>query len=453
MNWMSGSMSEDWAEFCARELGVSIVRLELHPNIYRGGHFGDPVVWVEDIETNMEQMHIGNSRIMISGTAARNLYENRIDDLKIMLSIWTPPHWMKEAAEIYRPDPWNKYSGGGFIPYTDTAREQLARYVAAGIRTLSSGFEIPIYALSPQNELDWWHPFGYTESCKKYYSGDPEGPGHNTYIEETKWIRSELDRNGLHEVKIIGPEHGTIGGSSYGGIWGTWGQMKYVEDIYNDPEMFEILDIWCHHDYGIDDVRYYNRIALEGHSGHPSFRGYSESSKPIWMTEGLVGVNTWVGAMYLADKIQGSLIAGEVSAYIPWALGATDTDDRHAVSVFSGGLDTYYRIPTYAFKHFARYIRPGAVRLQCNQDDPQGVSVSAFSHFEQQTLTIVVVNRGEETDLTLLVPLEPSVSPFQVYASEENSYWKKTSVAVEDSRVSISLAANSIVTLYGSGIH
>ena len=52
----------------------------------------------------MAQMTITAGAIDISGTAAKNLYDNRIDDMKIVLSIWSPPHWMKIGAEhCYHP--------------------------------------------------------------------------------------------------------------------------------------------------------------------------------------------------------------------------------------------------------------------------------------------------------------------------------------------------------------
>jgi len=33
MNWHDQAKSEDWARFCAQELGISIVRCEIHPDI------------------------------------------------------------------------------------------------------------------------------------------------------------------------------------------------------------------------------------------------------------------------------------------------------------------------------------------------------------------------------------------------------------------------------------
>ncbi|MGE5558496.1 MAG: hypothetical protein ACM3WV_07770, partial [Bacillota bacterium] len=82
------------------------------------------------------------------------------------------------------------------------------------------------------------------------------------------------------------------------------------------------------------------------------------------------------------------------TGFLPWSLGVTSITDNLAVTVFSGGINTYYRIPTYAFKHFSRYIRPGAVRLNCTPDNPNGISVSAFRHTGNNTLTIVLVNKG-----------------------------------------------------------
>jgi O-glycosyl hydrolase len=227
--------------------------------------------------------------------------------------------------------------------------------------------------------------------------------------------------------------------------------MKYVVDIYNDSAMLADLDIWCHHDYGIDDVRYYNDKVWSGNTSDPVFTGYSASGKPVWMTEGEAGNNDWNGAMYLADKIQGSVNAGHVSGYIPWALGDTSTGSVYAVTVFSGGISTYYRIPTYAFKHFSRYIRPGAVRLACTGDNPAAISVSAYRHTGNNTQTIVMVNKGGADTANITIPASPAITSFTVFKSTNGSYWQQSSASVSNNVVSVSVPASSIVTLYGVG--
>src|SRR5688572_927115 len=85
MNWMTQNKDPAWAQFCARDLGVSMLRLDLHPDIYTGGNWGSPVTWTSDINTNMNMMTLSAGTVDIAGVAARNLYNNRLDEMKIMM--------------------------------------------------------------------------------------------------------------------------------------------------------------------------------------------------------------------------------------------------------------------------------------------------------------------------------------------------------------------------------
>ena len=452
MMWISENKDEDWARYCAQEIGVSIVRCDLHPEII--GKFDNEQHFVDDITTNMGFMNSSASEIDIGFTAAKNFHENRLDEMKIMVSVWTQPHWMKVGAEDCRPDEWNRYTMGGTLPHTDEGREQNARYLTAALKLIENDYDITIYGISPQNELDWWHACEtYTESCKKYYSGDEEGPGYCTWIPETKRLREELDTRGLDHVKIIGPEHGTFGP----GEWNAWQQMKYVRDIYNDPEMLDILDVWAVHSYGVpnspDPLGRTNWSWLwDGYNGENpelKWKGYKEFGKPNWQTECEAGDNTWDGgAMVLANRIQDALIAGHASAFIPWAMGTPDPGKYEVTSTTPP-----YSLPkTAAFRHFSRYVRPGAVRLEAGPDDPTGVTVSAFRHKAHGTITIVLINNGSAATADITLPaFTNDIASFDVFTSTPEASWQQTSVSPIDGDISIDVPESGIVTIYGQG--
>jgi hypothetical protein len=298
----------------------------------------------------------------------------------------------------------------------------------------------------------------WTTSSRKYSSQDGDGPGYCTWIPEVKRLHSELETNGLDHVRIMGPEEMTVGHDD--DIWKTWFQMKYVKDIYSDAAMMNILDIWCHHDYSREDPspaagnRTVQGRVWQGHSddNQPALNwdGYSDHPRPVWMTEGETADNTWDGAMEFANYIQDALIAGNVSAYIPWALGADALDDKHAVTVYSGGIETHHRIPTYAFKHFSRYIRPGAVRYAVSPDNPSGITASAYIHASNATLTLVALNNASSSEtLRLSIPGNLTIADFSVFTSKDGSYWKESSATVSGSGVTVTVPGRGIVTLYG----
>lgn len=169
-------------------------------------------------------------------------------------------------------------------------------------------------------------------------------------------------------------------------------------------------------------------------------------------SEGSVGDNTWSATMEFANYMQDALVAGNVSAYIPWALGSNDPDDGHAVTVYSGGNEIYYRLPTYVFKHFSRYNRPGSVRFSVSPDNPAGVTASAYIHDANQTQTVVLINNGSAAEVVnITIPAQPEITTLSAFTSKQGSYWQETSIEVSGATATVEVPPNGIVTLYGAG--
>jgi O-glycosyl hydrolase len=85
----------------------------------------------------------------------------------------------------------------------------------------------------------------------------------------------------------------------------------------------------------------------------------------------------------------------DFNAVTYWALG----DDPHA-NPDDDSYSLYYRVNGhirkgplfYVAKNYYRYIRPGAVRIGCSSNDTARVKAIAFTHEQQQTKTIVLLN-------------------------------------------------------------
>jgi len=393
----------------------------------------------------------------ISFTAAANLAKYKMDEMKIVTSVWTQPHWMKENSQVCN----GNFSHGGWLPWTNEAREQNARYLAAAIKAIQDRYNISIYGISPQNELGMVHSCAsWTTSSQKFSSQEDKGPGYNTWIPETKRLHIELKNEGMGNIKIMGPEEMTIGNED--DIWQTWFQMRHVKDIYRDSKMMDVFDIWCHHDYNRDGAspdpanRKVQDWVWTGHKDQSepalNWDGYADHKRPVCMTEGKTAGNDWDSAMEFGNYMQDAIVAGNVSAYVPWSLGSESTGDEHAITTYSGGINKYYRVPTYVFKHFSRYIRPGAIRLSATPDNPKKVTVSAFKHDTNQTQTIVLINNGSGSSMVnITVPSNPAVKSFLVFTSRSGSYWKKGNAPVVGKVVSVNVPAKGMATLYGKG--
>jgi O-glycosyl hydrolase len=82
-----------------QDLGSSMLRMDLNINALRGSDndIATPVTMVEDINQNIAQFDFHNSRVQPFGDMAKASLTKKLDDFKLIASIWSPPHWMKGA--------------------------------------------------------------------------------------------------------------------------------------------------------------------------------------------------------------------------------------------------------------------------------------------------------------------------------------------------------------------
>lgn len=105
----------------------------------------------------------------------------------------------------------------------------------------------------------------------------------------------------------------------------------------------------------------------------------------------------------------------------------------------------------YAFKQFARWVRPGAIRVEANSNDPN-ILVSAYTHSTNNTFTIVAIN-DSTTDKTVNFDIKSpkSISGLTAYrtSATENSI-DLGKVSVMSSTFTYSLPKKSITTFTGA---
>lgn len=229
-------------------------------------------------------------------------------------------------------------------------------------------------------------------------------------------------------------------------------QMSYIKDMASDGTM-SIMDGFCHHGYahtpGNRDIisRYWNGNTTT--DPMTTWPGLKTHGKPSWQTESADLPVDWSGAMSLARTIQDELVAGNLSGYVNWCYASDGASDTYALLVSTNVRTDKY----FAMKHFSRYIRPGAKRLPCTPDVPGGLSVSAYRHAANGTLTVVMINAGttEQTANVTLPAAPAAVSSFDVYTTRSGSRWVASTAAVSGNTVSVAVPASSFVTLYGQG--
>jgi len=137
-----------------------------------------------DLQSNINLLNFnGNYPQTNWGQFAQQAVGNKIDQMKIIGSIWSPPPWMKTTNN----------QNGGYLIQTPDNLTQFARYVAAYVNGFQQSYGVPMYGVSIQNELRFWQPYPSTV----YSPSD--------YVAALKAVGAEFARDGI-TTKLIGPE-------------------------------------------------------------------------------------------------------------------------------------------------------------------------------------------------------------------------------------------------------
>jgi O-glycosyl hydrolase len=364
----------------------------------------------------------------------------KLDDFQVIGSVWTPPFWMKGVevgsfdgtpqiqfdwdektrtsikrldengeAMLKMPEFHSDNLAGGSLIDTPDNYEQFGRYIAAWTRAWEDRWGVPISAVSIQNEPAfsvWYNSTTYTP---------------DRYVKALKATYAAFLENDM-QTRLFGPEDVGVGVPTDPGLqWRSW---SYINAVLADPIASEAMDFWAVHGYdasgagapdasgimwrqfweGRDDPNY---VDAEGNSKSwkaLTWPGLASTGKPVWMTEGGGQGDFWVrpekggaaGALNLGMSIFHALVDGHVSAYVSWTL--TQGADAVTPDTLMENGDT--DAPKYvALKHYARYIRPGSVRIDASRNFNSGhahVLATAFTHEANDTLTVILLNNEDD---------------------------------------------------------
>ena len=412
----------------------------------------------------------------------------QLGDFKLIGSIWSPPPWVKvSSGNTYSNSsgilptngtPWPFIWGGNFAGgkldtsgkplavFNDgtqdtSALTQFARSMAAYVLGYQRAAGMRFYALSVQNELNF----------EEFYNS-MSYPLSADYIIALKALRAEFDKyDELRDIKLMGPED-LMGGDAYG-MWSyseaLHKNLRYLQNIEADPQAASALAFFNIHGYASNGVSsagaapqqwdwWANGWTTSPAGGIPAnVKGFKAYGKKSWMTETSGEAATWLapanafpsnGGWSIALKMQQALTTGQQSAWVYWQT----TDGNKVAASTLTDKDLLAASPKYvAFKHFARYIRPGAVRVAANVAGATTVSASAYVHDSNKTLTTVLVNSAATAQtVTLKLPAMPTgMNSLQSYTSSDGNLWQSANLNVAAGSITLTLPAYSVATLYG----
>jgi len=378
----------EWIDFILLDLGITMWRNEIYPFV--------PVY--STTATNSQ-----DSNWAVQKHFVKALNDRAVElgiDLRIILTVWSPPgewkynqHTRAYVGPMSPPPPpdgmamreWNRLMPDHYVDFAHWLVSALEMYREIGVE---------VYAISPQNE-----PYFNQSFNSSFY----------TAAEFTQMLNvvAPIIYEYFPNVYVFGAE-AMLGHEHSNAIYG-WNNlnMHFHRRILEGatPEAMRNF-VFAHHGY-YDGVY---AQALEHHAilwaaEREMLNTHGQNSRDghrLWMTETSGYSNEWLednpnrpGSLALAMAIQSALIYGDVSAWVWW----------QGSDIATGPHGAYYELmrpgvnlnKVAASQHFYRYIRPGAVRIDAQLNEPsRNLMASAFVHEELDNTVIVLVNNGED---------------------------------------------------------
>ncbi len=273
-------------------------------------------------------------------------------NVKIMGTPWSPPVWMKTSGHI----------GGGTLKSNvyNTYANYFVKYIQA-----YAAHGIAIDAVTLQNE-PYYEPWTYA-GCR---------------MEPADQIKL---------VKEMGPAFASLGLSTKILVWDhNWDNPDYPLAVLADSTARNYIDGSAFHHYS-GDVSAQTTV----HEAYPD--------KGIYFTEGSDG--TWNDGGFDADLIRnGAFLIDTIRNWARTVIKWNLVLDENNGPKIAGGCDTCYGVVTisqatrqvsprphyYALGHAAKFLRPGAVRIDSQSDAVQSV---AFKNADG-SIVLYTVNAG-----------------------------------------------------------
>lgn len=358
-----------------------------------------------------------------------------------------------------------KYAGNDFIlfatpwtsPYASKGSHVSASNYQAYTDHLNSFAEymknkgMPLYGISIANEPD--------------YCGEWTCWSNDEVYAYTKNYAGQLRKHG---TKVISPES-----FSYSYTWGNATKKALYDGVLSDAEALKNWDILGAHFY-----------ASEASTGDQFFTYQLADDKKVerWMTEHYTesqgSANYWrkvmvtgdqataskkdtVRAMDIAYDIHRALAVGNFSQYTWWYI-------RRSYSLIMESNNASLGVPSsevgkitkrgYIMSQFARFVRPGAIRVDATMKPEANVFASAYKSADGDSTIIVLLNRDYLNSKEITINVSgANIETFHVYTTSEAKNAKyEGEIAVKNGSATIKMESGAtnkdcIVTLVGVG--
>jgi len=346
----------------------------------------------------------------------RSLKENGVEDF--ILTVWSPPAWMKGNLSL-------DYMQAGVQTSCDATDNKLeyhyydefAEMIVAFCNVFKEKVGIELTGVGLQNEPAFHEPYGSAIL----------DPSH--FVQLIKVVGPRLQAEGLN-TKIYMPEQVFSQGSN--------SMAQYIDALQADPIANQLCTTIAVHGYASDGIG----------AGSPDFSQWTTMwnnckegayPKELWMTETYKDYKTFSDAMYTANALFGSLVAGNVSHWTTWSFQEAyfDMKSNQPTSML------------YTTRNFAKYIRPGATRISGTVAGSTSVLGTSFINekADGKSVVSVFINNGT-TPATIKIAGTNLPLQYAVFQTTEALNCEK----IQTIPVSgiVLLPSKSVTTLVGS---
>ena len=352
-----------------------------------------------------------------------------------------------------------KYAGDDFILY---ATPWTSPYAGANQHMSSSNYQkyvdhlnsfndymknqgVPLYAISISNEPDWCGEWACWSADEIYNF--------------TKGYADKMRKNG---VKVISTESFRYDKNLYNKVlndanalknWDILGAHFYASDRRTGDNFFQ---------YSLADQKGVERWMTEHYTE-------SQGSGNYWRTitntgdQANANKRDTVNAMDVAYEMHRGLVIGNFNQYTWWYIRRCyglimEKDFGNKLQVPQNEIGKVSK-RGYVMSQFARFIRPGAVRVGATAKPEANLFASAYRSAGGDSVIVVLVNRDYKNDKSVTVKVQGAdVQTFHVYTTSEAKNAKdEGEVEVKNGEVTIKMESGGsnfkdcIVTLVGVG--
>ncbi len=351
-----------------------------------------------------------------------------------------------------------KYAGDDFILY---ATPWTSQYAGANQHVAASNYQaytdhlnnfakymknqgVPLYAISISNEPDWCNEWACWSADEIYnytkgYAGKLRENGTKVISNESFAYQKKLYDKVLNDASVLKN-------------WDILGAHFYASEAYTADSWFQ---------YSLADQKNVERWMTEHYTE-------SQGSANYWRTVMVTGDQATaakkdtVRAMDVAYDIHRALAVGNFSQYTWWYVRRCyglimEKDFGNKLQIPSNEIGKISK-RGYIMSQFARFIRPGAIRVGATMKPEANVFASAYKSADGDSTIVVLLNRDYGSAKTVTVNvMGANIESFHMYTTSESKNAKyEGEIPVVNGSATIKMESGStnkdcIVTLVGVG--